>query len=98
MPWKEVTSLVSRVATMEAMCTKGPSFPRGIPEPRVAVRPTTLATRVLKVRYSLSTTPLRMVFISGMPEPMAWGATTCTKPVAKSTRNTGRMVQAANCR
>ena len=28
-----------------------------------------LATRVLKVRYSFSTTPLRMVFISGMPEP-----------------------------
>ena len=47
MPWKEVTSLVRRVATMEAMWTKGPSFPRGIPEPRVAVRPTTFATRVL---------------------------------------------------
>lgn len=29
----------------------------------------TLATNVLKVRYSLRTTPLRIVFISGIPEP-----------------------------
>ena len=29
----------------------------------------TLATKVLKVRYSLSTTPLSIVFISGIPEP-----------------------------
>lgn len=29
----------------------------------------TLATNVLKVRYSFRTTPLRMVFISGIPEP-----------------------------
>ena len=38
---------MSRVATMEAMWTKGPSFPKGIPEPSVAVRPTTFATSVL---------------------------------------------------
>merc|ERR1719239_539035 len=50
------------------MWTNGPSLPRGIPEPSVAVRPITLATRVLKVRYSLSTTPLSITFISGMPE------------------------------
>ena len=36
-----------RVATIEAMCTKGPSLPSGIPEPNVAVRPTTFATSVL---------------------------------------------------
>lgn len=29
----------------------------------------TLATNVLNVRYSFSTTPRRMVFISGIPEP-----------------------------
>lgn len=45
------------------------SLPRGMPLPREQVRPMTLATKVLKVRYSFSTTPLRMVFISGMPEP-----------------------------
>lgn len=45
------------------------SFPRGIPLPRAQVRPMTLATKVLKVRYSLRTTPLSIVFISGMPEP-----------------------------
>ena len=32
----------------------------------------TLATNVLKVRYSLRTTPLRIVFISGIPEPRKW--------------------------
>ena len=42
-----MTSLVSSVATIEAMWTKGPSFPKGIPEPSVAVRPTTFATSVL---------------------------------------------------
>ena len=39
--------MVRRVATIDAMCTKGPSLPSGIPEPSVAVRPTTFATRVL---------------------------------------------------
>ena len=73
--WNLVIIDVRRVATIEAMCTKGPSLPRGIPLPRVAVSPTILAMRVFGVRYSLRTTPLRMVFISGMPDPMAWGAT-----------------------
>lgn len=45
------------------------SFPRGIPLPRAQVRPMTLATKVLKVRYSLRTTPLSIVFISGIPDP-----------------------------
>lgn len=45
------------------------SFPNGIPLPRAQVKPMTLATKVLKVKYSLSTTPLRIVFISGIPEP-----------------------------
>lgn len=45
------------------------SFPRGIPLPRAQVKPMTLATNVLNVRYSFRTTPLRIVFISGIPEP-----------------------------
>lgn len=45
------------------------SFPTGIPLPRPAVRPTTFATKALRVRYSFRTTPLRMVFSSGIPEP-----------------------------
>lgn len=45
------------------------SLPSGIPLPRVAVNPITLATSVLNVKYSLSATPLKIVFISGMPEP-----------------------------
>lgn len=49
--------------------TRLTSLPRGMPLPRAQVRPMTLATKVLKVRYSFSTTPLKMVFISGMPEP-----------------------------
>lgn len=71
MPWNDATSLLSSVATIDAMCTKGPSLPRGNPDPRVNVRPTILAMRVRNVKYSFNTTPLRMVFISGMPEPMA---------------------------
>lgn len=72
MPWKEATNLLSSVATIEAMCTKGPSLPNGKPEPRVQVNPTILATKVLKVRYSFSTAPLKIVFISGIPDPIAY--------------------------
>jgi hypothetical protein len=45
--WKVPMYLESTVATQLERCTKGPSLPRGIPAPRVAVRPTTFATRVL---------------------------------------------------
>lgn len=45
------------------------SFPTGMPLPSPAVRPTTLATKALRVRYSLRTTPLIMVFSSGIPDP-----------------------------
>lgn len=45
------------------------SLPTGMPLPRPAVSPMTLATKALRVRYSFSTTPLRMVFSSGIPEP-----------------------------
>lgn len=44
-------------------------MPTGIPLPRPAVRPMTLAMKALRVRYSFKTTPLRMVFSSGIPEP-----------------------------
>lgn len=46
------------------------SLPTGIPLPRPAVSPMTLAMKALRVRYSFSTTPLRMVFSSGIPEPV----------------------------
>lgn len=49
------------------------SFPTGMPLPRAAVRPMTFAIKALRVRYSLSTTPLRMVFSSGIPEPSPEG-------------------------
>lgn len=45
------------------------SFPTGMPLPSPAVRPTTLATKALRVRYSLRTTPLIMVLSSGIPDP-----------------------------
>ena len=47
--WNE-DSLASRAATILAIWTKGPSFPNGIPEPSVAVRPTVLAINVLNNR------------------------------------------------
>lgn len=43
----------------------------GIPLPRPAVRPMTLATNAFSVRYSFNTTPLRIVLSSGIPEPEA---------------------------
>lgn len=46
------------------------SLPTGIPLPRLAVSPMTLAMKALRVRYSFRTTPLRMVFSSGIPEPV----------------------------
>lgn len=64
--------MLRRVATIEAMCTKGPSLPSGNPEPKVKVSPTIFAISVRKVRYSLRTTPRKMVFISGIPEPIAY--------------------------
>lgn len=45
------------------------SFPTGMPLPSPAVRATTLATKALRVRYSLRTTPLIMVLSSGIPDP-----------------------------
>lgn len=69
MPWKEVINLLSSWATIDAIWTKGPSLPSGIPEPKVAVSPITFATSVLKVRYSFRATPRKIVFISGIPEP-----------------------------
>lgn len=45
------------------------SFPKGMPLPRLAVRPMTLATKAFRVKYSFRTTPRRIVFSSGIPEP-----------------------------
>lgn len=45
------------------------SLPTGMPLPRAAVSPMTLAMKALRVKYSFRTTPLRMVLSSGIPEP-----------------------------
>ena len=42
----------------------------GNPLPREEHRPTILEMSVLNVRYSFSTTPRKIVFISGIPEPV----------------------------
>lgn len=52
------------------VCIYFTSLPRGIPLPKAKARLMTLATKVLKVRYSFSNTPRRMVFISEIPEPV----------------------------
>lgn len=55
---------------LSAKCMDGPtSLPTGMPLPRARVRPMTLAIKAFRVKYSFSTTPLRMVFSSGIPEP-----------------------------
>lgn len=63
------------VCGQACLCVSVTSLPSGMPLPNAQVRPMTFATKVLKVRYSLSTTPLRMVFISGIPEPAGGGQT-----------------------
>lgn len=71
-PFTCTQTLKVQMKTCRLMCACGgcvTSLPRGMPLPRAQVRPITLATKVLKVRYSFSTTPRRMVFISGIPEP-----------------------------
>ena len=45
------------------------SFPMGRPLPSEVHNPTILDIKVRNVRYSFSTTPLRIVFISGIPDP-----------------------------
>merc|ERR550532_2042257 len=82
---------------MLATCTKGPSFPIGIPLPRDIVRPIVLEMRVLKDRYSWSLTPRMIVFISGMPLPTALGSTRWTKPVAKVMNMRGYNTHTAYC-
>jgi hypothetical protein len=52
--------LESSVATQLDTWTKGPSLPSGIPAPRVAVRPTTLATRVLHKMNGKTTVKYRL--------------------------------------
>lgn len=72
------------------------SFPTGIPLPRLAVSPMTLAMKALRVRYSFRTTPLRMVFNSGIPEPVQKNRRDvgdCRLRMTSS-RNTGRAVKA----
>ena len=49
---------------------------------------------VLNERYSLRMTPLKMVFISGMPEPMALGETMWTKPVLNRMKTMVKRTQA----
>lgn len=73
------------------------SLPNGMPLPNVAVKPITLATSVLNVKYSLSATPRKMVFISGMPEPILCGATKCTKPAENNINDTGNDTHAKYC-
>lgn len=68
-----------------------------MPLPSVAVNPITLATSVLNVKYSLSATPRRIVFISGMPEPILCGATKCTKPAENRINDTGNETHAKYC-
>ena len=77
-----------KAAMEQQMWTKGPSFPKGIPDPSVEVRPITLAPNILILRYSGRTTPLKITFISGRPDPTACGATKCVKPTLNNNKHT----------
>ena len=67
---------------MLLMWTKGPSLPIGSPLLEARSRPTILEVSVLKDKYSLRAMPLRISFISGMPDPMACGEIRCVHATA----------------
>lgn len=68
--WLKVDrALLIFVTMMLDMWMSGPSLPRGMPLPMVAVMPSHFVIRILYVRNSFMNTPLRLVFIWGMPEP-----------------------------
>jgi hypothetical protein len=49
---------------------KIPSFPRHIPDPTAKTAPVALMNKTLKPKNPLITKPERIVFISGIPEPL----------------------------
>lgn len=75
-------------ATQQAMWTKPPSLPRERPAPTERIRAMHLISRVHPPRYFLTTTPPRMVMISGMPDPAACGAKYSTSQAASDAMQT----------
>ena len=61
------------MATMDPMCTMGPSRPRGAPAAMARQFPNTFTTNVLKEKKPLPEDPLRKTLDSGMPDAAACG-------------------------
>lgn len=57
----------------------GPSLPNDNPEETESISPTDLMIKVHFPRYPLIMKPLRIVFISGIPDPQAYGANILTR-------------------
>lgn len=56
------------------MCTIGPSLPKQRPADTDSISPTDLTSNVHLPKYPRIMNPDRMVLISGIPEPHAYGA------------------------
>ena len=77
------------------MCTNGPTFPSGKPLLSASVKPIAFAIKTRNERYSFNTTPRSIVFISGMPLPIACGAIKFTMIVEAKTSAHGIIIQTA---
>mmetsp|Transcript_25161 Transcript_25161/g.57832 ORF Transcript_25161/g.57832 Transcript_25161/m.57832 type:complete len:251 (+) Transcript_25161:1505-2257(+) len=88
-------NFVSNCAQQTAMWIMGPSCPSAIPEATERIRPGILMISVLNVRTSGRTKPLRMVFTSGMPEPLAAGAN-CIRVAEQAAYAVPRLTETMN--
>ena len=78
------------IPMQQAICTKGPSFPRDKPAETARIIPRVLINKVLTPKYCLITNPDNIVFTSGIPLPTAYGAnrhTSSTQYIAKKIPN-----------
>lgn len=69
-----------------AICTIGPSFPNDSPDDTDKIRPTDLMINVHFPRYPLMMKPLKIVLISGIPEPQAYGANILTSDADRAAK------------
>jgi len=63
--------LHSLLAIIQHICTYGPSLPILKPAPQADIRPIHFATNVLKNKFLPIFKPVKLDFISGIPEPSA---------------------------
>lgn len=75
-----------------AICTIGPSFPKQRPADTDNIKPTDFTSNVHFPKYPRIMNPDKMVLISGIPEPHAYGANIRTSDALKNAKNNAHNV------